>query len=57
MPTEKDKPKSSIELQIIKEFIELVELYGDNLKNMDPEQLKILELDFLECFRKIRGNQ
>lgn len=36
------------------EIKELFRIYGDNLKNMDPEQLNVLKLDFLECLKKQR---
>lgn len=47
--------KITTELQKLKDIYELFELYGGNLNNMDPDQLKILQLDFLDCFTKTRG--
>ncbi|MBS3097719.1 hypothetical protein J4209_02880 [Candidatus Woesearchaeota archaeon] len=41
----------SEKLQKLNEIDDIFEIYGKNLNNMDPDQLKILELDFSECFK------
>ena len=45
----------SLLIQKLKETYELFEVYGVNLKNMDPIQLQILQLEVSDLFKKINS--
>jgi len=51
------KARLSNKLQRLKEINDIFELYGEKLTNMDPDQLKILKLEFSEILEKLTEKQ